>query len=110
MTETIVQHPYYPAIFVARIINWIVGIIEILLGLRLLLELFGADTASPFVTWVYSITMTILTPFSGAFPSLSLGGSSVIDLVTLIAMIGYAVLGWILTEVLSLIFVSMVRM
>lgn len=110
MTEIITERPYFPAIFVARVINWIVGVVEFFLGLRILLELFGASPTSPFVAWMYSITLGILAPFVGAFPSLSLGGSQTIDIVAITAMIAYAVLGWILIEILSLLFVSVVRL
>jgi hypothetical protein len=36
------------------IINLILGIIEFLVGARIILELFGANTAAAFVQWVYS--------------------------------------------------------
>ena len=110
MAELAVEQRYYPAIFVARVINWIAGIIELALALRLLLELFGANSASQFVAWVYGVTSVILGPFAGAFPNLSLGGSSIVDVVTIMAMIGYAILGWILIQFLSLIFVTISRM
>ncbi len=101
------EQRYYPAIFVARVINWVIGVIEFVLALRLLLELLGASSASAFVAWIYSVSAALLGPFAGAFPSLYFGGSSVLDVVAILAMIGYAVLGWLLIQLLSFIFVTM---
>ncbi|MDE1925535.1 MAG: YggT family protein [Patescibacteria group bacterium] len=90
--------------FVARIIKLIVGIIEFMLGVRVVLELFGASTAAPFVAWVYSVTWGLIGPFAGTFPNLSLGGVSVIDVVAVLAMIVYAVIGWLIIQIVSYIF------
>lgn len=91
---------YYPTLFVVRVINTVVGVIEAMLALRLALELLGASTASAFVLWVFTVTERLVAPFFGAFPSLSLG-SAVLDLSTIFAMAGYAVIGWLAIRVLS---------
>ena len=57
MTETtILQTNSYPGIFVVRLVNVIIGIIEALFAVRIVLELFGASQASQFVVWIYGIT------------------------------------------------------
>ncbi len=104
MAEIAVNRPYYPGIFVLRLINAIVGIIEAALALRLILELFGANSSSQFVAVVYQITDNLLGPFLGAFPNLSLGYSFVLDITTILAMIAYAIAGWIIIRLLSFLF------
>lgn len=106
MAEIIIDREYYPAIFVARIVNIVIGIIEAALTVRLVLMLFGANPASPFIAWVYGVTGGLLGPFAGAFPSLSLGGASALDIVAILGMIVYAVVGWLILQFLSFIFVS----
>ncbi len=104
MAELVLERSnYYPGTFVLRLINWIVGIIEAALVLRMVLELFGASPASKFVAMVYGITDKLLGPFVGAFPNFSLGGGFVIDVTALLAMIGYAILGWLVIRLLSFI-------
>lgn len=90
----------------ARVIGGLIGVIEAALVLRLALELLGAQPSSPFVAWVYGITDQLVLPFVGAFPGLSIGGNYVIELVTLVAMIGYAIIGWLIRMFLSFIFDS----
>ena len=106
MAELVVRQSYYPALFVARVVNTIVGVIEVALAVRILLELFGASASSPFVAWVYGISAALMGPFAGAFPALSLGSTYVLDIVAILAMIGYAALGWLIVQLLTYMFVS----
>ena len=106
MAELIYTRSYYPGILAERVINVVVGIIELLLAVRLVLELLGANSSSAFIAWIYNASYGLVSPFMGAFPSLSLGTGSVIDLSTVLAMIVYAVIGWIVIRLLSFIFVS----
>lgn len=92
---------YYPGLFVARLVNGIIGVIEVILALRLVLELLGANSSSQFVEWIYSVSGALIGPFANAFPGLSLGGASVIDWVAILAMVGYAILGWLIIQILS---------
>ncbi|MDO8481693.1 MAG: YggT family protein [bacterium] len=106
MAELVIEHShYYPGTFVPRLINGIIGIIEAVLSLRLVLELLGASPSARFIAFVYQITDGLLGPFAGAFPSFSLGGNFVIDLSIIVAMIGYAILGWLIIRLLSFIFI-----
>ena len=43
------------------------GFIEALVGLRFLFRLLGANPDSGFVTWIYSWSTPIVTPFAGIF-------------------------------------------
>lgn len=54
--------------------NGLFGLIEGLLMLRVVLKLFGANAAAPFVHWLYGVTAPLLAPFSGAFPAPALEG------------------------------------
>jgi len=108
MAEMVLRQRYYPGIFVARLINMILGVVEFALAVRIVLELFGASPSSEFVAWVYSITGTLIGPFAGAFPGLAMGPTSVIDVVAILAMIGYAVIGWLVIQLLSFIFTSII--
>ena len=58
---------------------------------------------SQFVAWTYSITDTLIGPFAGAFPALTIGGF-VVDVSTIFAMIGYVVIGWLIMQVLAFVF------
>ncbi len=92
----------------ARIVNTIIGIIEVLFLVRIGLQLFAANASSPFVAWLYGVTNALAGPFLGAFPVISFGNGFVINLSIVLAMIGYAILGWLLTLLLSFVFRSYV--
>jgi YggT family protein len=102
------RYRYYPSSYAAWVINWVIGIIEAMLTLRLVLELLGASGSSQFVGWVYGITAGFVAPFSGAFPSMSFGSFS-LDISTIFAMIGYAIIGWLLVRVFSFVFTALER-
>lgn len=107
MAELVVrERRYYPGNLAVRLVNVLVGLIELVFALRLLLELLGASAASQFVATVYSISDRLLGPFAGAFQNFSLGGGYVVDVNAIVAMIGYAILGWIVIRILSFILSS----
>lgn len=78
------------------IANTILGAIELLLSIRILLKFFGASTVAPFVSWVYETTQPLLTPFIGAFPSPRLEGYFVIEFSSLIALVFFAFIGYLI--------------
>lgn len=95
---------YYPTNFIMTVVNVVFGVIEFVIAVRILLELLGANSGAPFVAWLYSTSANFVAPFSGAFASWDLGGGSVLDLSAIFAMICYAVIGWIVLRLLSLLF------
>ena len=103
--QTSVESGYYSVGgFVVRVINGVFGLVEAVLVVRLVLELLAADPAAPFIGWVYGITDPLVNPFVGAFPALTVGGGYGLELATLIAMVGYAIIGWLIIKLFSLIF------
>ncbi len=76
-----------------NIIYYILGIIEILLGFRLVFKLLGASTKSSFVTFLYSSSQALISPFTGIFSAFTGDGAGpfVLEPSTIIAMIVYAV-------------------
>lgn len=78
----------------------IVGIIEFLLALRILLKLLGASSGAPFSRWVYETTRPLLTPFEGMFPTSTIPVGVVLEMSTLIAVIVYAFLGFLLESII----------
>lgn len=80
-----------------KIINAIyllVGLLEILLLLRFVLRLFGANTENTFATFIYNLSEPFIAPFSTLFVSpVTSGGASIFDVNILIAMVVYALLG-----------------
>ena len=88
---------------ITNITYFILGVLEVFLLLRLLLRLLGANEASGFVTFIYSLTHIFVGPFNGIFNDQALG-RSVFEISTLIAMIVYALLAWGIVSLGRLVF------
>jgi len=72
---------------------WVIfGII--ILGMRIFLLAFSANTGTPFVNFVYNTSATFLQPFRGIFPPKTVGTTGYLDVAALFAIIIYALIGW----------------
>ncbi|NCU31082.1 YggT family protein [Candidatus Saccharibacteria bacterium] len=79
---------------VANIIYAIGGFIELLVGLRFILRLLGADAGNAIVNWVYSWSTPFVAPFSGMFgvdatvvSGIGTATTSVFDWTALVALV-----------------------
>jgi hypothetical protein len=95
-----VRPTYYSGYAVARLVDVFIGIIEIGLALRFVLMLLGANATTPFVAWIYDSTQALVNPFEGIFGTPQ-GVLASFDFTTIVAIVAYAVLGWILLYVVS---------
>lgn len=78
---------------VSRVVWYLLGVIEALLGFRFLLRLFAANAAAPFVQFIYTMTEPLVAPFRGIFGTPAANGA-VFEPATLIAMAVYALVAW----------------
>lgn len=79
------------------------GLLEGLLGLRIFLKLIGANAANPFAALLYSVTDLFLIPFVGLTGTPASNGL-VFEISSVIAMIVYALLAWVLERIVWVIF------
>lgn len=86
---------WWSAVRVRQIIFLILSVLETLLIIRFFLKLLGANPDAIFTIFIYSVTELFVAPFEGVFPSPHTSGS-VLDLATLLAMIVYALLTWLI--------------
>src|ERR1700730_3904873 len=84
-----------------QIIWWVVGFIEVLIAIRFVLKLFGANPA-PFVRFMYDVTWPLVAPFHGIFNTAQ-EGRSVLEPESLVAMAIYALIGWGIVSLIRLI-------
>ncbi len=84
-------------------IIWLLfGILEALIGMRVILKLLGANPFNGFVNFVYDITYPFLVPFFGIVGTPSANGS-VLETSSLIAMLVYLFIAWVTTTLIRLI-------
>ena len=75
---------------------------ELLIVSRFILDFLHA-APSIFVIWVEALTNPLLRPFVGTFPPVKVGGTFVVEFYEVLALIVYAFLGYILTELLNML-------
>ncbi|MDO8625844.1 MAG: YggT family protein [Candidatus Magasanikbacteria bacterium] len=82
-----------------QIVWYLVGIIEIFLGFRFLLKLFGANAGAGFTNFIYVATEPLALPFSTVFRLSRIEGS-LFEWTTLLAMAVYGLIGWGIVKLL----------
>ncbi len=84
---------------------YILGFIEILIGFRFVLKLFGANPASGFVDFIYSITGVLTAPFDSIFgvTRATTGEThSVFEPSILVAAVVYALIAWGIVKLITI--------
>lgn len=87
--------------YIDELVNFIVGLVLMLLSLRFVLKLFGAREQAGFVAWVYDTTAPLLQPFIAAFPTPTIRGGFTLEFTTLFAILVYAFIGFLIQEVIT---------
>ena len=87
---------------VTRLIWSILALLEIMLGLRFMLKLIGANAASGFGGFVYGTTSLFVKPFANLVSTWT-SGASILEVNTLVAMAVYALVFWAIVRVLSMV-------
>jgi hypothetical protein len=78
---------------------WLVfGVIEGLIGLRILLKLIGANPANAFAAFVYAVATIFVGPFVTLTGSPS-AGAMVLEVPSIIALLVYALTNWALVRI-----------
>jgi YGGT family protein len=80
------------------------GLVEALLVVRFLLRALAANADAGFAQAVYAITSVLVAPFSGLFGTPQIATGAALELSTLIALIVYAGIGWLLARAAWLMF------
>lgn len=90
--------------FKATELIWLLfGILEVMIGLRIIFKLIAANPGSPIVGLVYSFTDLFLLPFAGMTATPSAGGM-VLEISSFLAMIIYALIAWAIERVIWVVF------
>ena len=107
-TETVADEPVtterqeYGMNLAGRIISFIGSIVVILLGLRLVLALLGANPANGFANFIYSVSHPFVAPFFGLFSYKDNLGVGHFEVSTLVAMIVYAIITGLLVRLATI--------
>jgi YggT family protein len=79
------------------------GLIEALLLIRFVLKALAANAEAGFAQLIYAVTGPLVAPFTGLFGTPQAATGAVLELHTLIAMLIYALVAWLVVRGAGLI-------
>ncbi len=80
--------------WITNILYFVLGVLEVILGLRFIFRLLGANAYNAFILFLYNFSHVFVGPFNNIFNDQTIGSKSVFELSTLIAMLIYALIFW----------------
>lgn len=92
----------YGQTILTNVIWFIAGVIVILLGFRFILALLGANPQNGFANFIYTTSHPFAAPFFGLFNYNYRYGISHFEIYTLVAIVVYLVIAWLLTALINL--------
>lgn len=88
-------------VVLVRIVWFIIGFIIVMLGLRIVLLMLGANQGAPVVDFIYAVSGAFAWPFDGIFGTPTYG-KSVFDVSSVVGIVIYALVGWGIQKLLTL--------
>jgi lipopolysaccharide export LptBFGC system permease protein LptF len=90
----------------ARIINivyYLFGSLELLLFVRVVLHLVGANASNGFASFIYGLSSPFVALFATLLQNPTLSATSVLEITTLIAMLVWGIVAWLVGRLLWLV-------
>lgn len=85
------------------IIWFVFAVLEIIIGMRVVLKLLGANPENAFASFVYDLAHPFLVPFFGIVDEPQPTSDSVLEVSSIIAMVVYLLIAWGIIRLLTLI-------
>lgn len=100
--QTVARNSQVSNIVIAQRVIWfIVGLVSVIIALRFVFLLLGANQGVSFTDLIYSMSAPLVAPFVGIFGEPAYG-QSVFEVSSLLAIVIYVLIGWGVTKLLTL--------
>ncbi len=90
--------------WITRITYFVLAVLEVILLLRFIFRLLGANRSNGFITFLYSLSQVFVGAFNGIFNTGQALDKSVFEVSTIVAMIVYALVAWGIVSLGRLLF------
>lgn len=87
-------------------LHWFLVVLEIMLAIRFIFKLIGADPGNLFASFLYALTEIIIFPFSNIVHTWNFGANQAFEWSTLIAMAIYSLIFWAVRRFLHILISS----
>jgi hypothetical protein len=104
LREVVVKEPKYRNL--QHIVYYIAGAIEVLILFRLVFKITGANPASGFVAFIYSLSDFFVFPFRAIFGNTTAAGAettAVFEPASLVAIAVIAILAWGIAKLIAIL-------
>lgn len=91
---------------VARIVNivyFLFGALELLLAVRVILHLVDANTTNSFTNFINVLSAPFVALFASLLQNPSIGATGVLEITTIIAMLVWAIVAWLVGRMIWLL-------
>jgi uncharacterized protein YggT (Ycf19 family) len=88
------------ASIVARVVMFVFGLIELLILIRFVLLLLGANAQAGFAQWIYQTSGIFMAPFTALFGTQKINGATV-EWSALVAIVVYALIAYLIVRVID---------
>jgi YggT family protein len=105
-SEEVTSMVYTIRNIIVTFLNILLGVGAFFLGLRIVLRLFSANPATPFVSWIYNVSERFMSPFHGIFPDIPIAGGVVFDVVALLTLLAYTLITYLVIGLIDAAFTS----
>ena len=93
----------YAVVKLVQVIEYVAGLFIVLLLIRFVLALLGANLANQFASFIYNVTDPMVAPFRGLLQvSQFQAGVSRLEIETILTIIVYALITWAVTRLVLL--------
>ena len=100
--QVVTRQAHTPGVVVAQRVIWFVaGLISVIIALRFVFLLLGANRGADFTDFIYSLSAPFVAPFVGIFGEPSYG-RSVFEISSVLAIVIYLLIAWGLAKLLTL--------
>lgn len=100
--QTVAHNSQVSSVVIAQRIVWfIIGLINIIIALRFIFLLLGANKGAGFTDFIYSMSAPFVAPFVGIFGE-PVYGESVFEISSLLAIVIYTLIGWGIAKLITL--------
>lgn len=84
-----------------RVVWFVVGVVNVLIAIRFILLLLGANQSAGFVDFIYGVTSVFVAPFVGIFGEPTYG-RFMFEWSSLLAIVVYSLIAWGIVKLLTL--------
>lgn len=88
--------------YLRKLVDLILALVGVVIGLRFVLRLFGANAGNNFVDWIYETSGEMLSPFRNIFSSTVIDGGFVIDFTALFGLLVYGLAALLAVHLIDL--------